>query len=146
MSSASSTSVVRVDVVTYGLIRSDAALAYTLPTLESVVLFPLLRHPQFSTRLHVHVFCLKPSCDHRSTRERFAQLNATTLSIVHRRRPPPDKHADARQLNYYSAMDSLWSALQRALHDDGAKPTANAAKADTKRADAPKRLHLPARA
>ena len=110
---------VRVDVITYGLIRSDAMLAANLPTLESVVLFPLLRRPEFSTRLHVHVFCLKPQCDHRGTRVRFTELNATTLSIVHRRKPPPDKYADNKQLNYFSAMDSLWTAMQRALDPSG---------------------------
>ena len=145
--SAASKSTCFVDVLLYGLIRSDAMLEYTTPTLRSHVLAPM----QGYGCLHVHAYCLESQCNISTTHRLLRELNAVTVNVTQSVPPAEElgKHVgtewNARDLNgedsriarmiakdsrkrrekiidrWRSGVHSLWLAWTAARHHTPAK-------------------------
>lgn len=67
-----------VDILVYGLVRSDSMLDTTAPTLNTMVLEPLRPHGC----LHVHGYCYAPECNIYRTRRVLHALGAKSVNVT----------------------------------------------------------------
>jgi hypothetical protein len=104
-----------VDVLLYGLIRSDAMLEYTTPTLRSHGLEPLEGHGC----LHVHAYCLEARCNMSTASTLLRRLGAASLNVT-AALPPPALLGKRIELEW-NARDPSLDAIARMIARDARK-------------------------
>ena len=104
-----------VDVLLYGLIRSDAMLEYTTPTLRSHVLDPL----KGQGCLHVHAYCLESRCNMSTASALLRLLGAASLNVA-AALPTPALLGKRIELEW-NARDPSFDAIARMIARDARK-------------------------